>query len=215
MKTSIKNLFAASLTVITLTTSAFATTGTTEKNLTVLDQKKNISKIVVSGNVELIVLQSATQQVKIYDNYYSKNALVQEENGVLRISSFQKEKLTVAVYVSNLSSIEAGDQSVVRTLGKVNFLDLNVVLKDEAKAEINSNTVSLTTTVKDNATIKLSGQTVDYNALVSVKAKINMDQFKAESSSLKSNNPVIAKVQIAKKKLNDFSEVSDIDELAK
>lgn len=212
MRTSIKNLFATVLTVATLSTSAFAATGVTENNVTVLDQSKSINKIVVSGNVELIVLQSATQQVKVYDTYYSKNALVQEQNGVLRISSFQKEKLTVAVYVRELSTIEAADQSVVRTQGKVSFLDLSVILKDDAKADITANTISLTTVLKDNASIKLSGTSMDYSASLSTRAKVNMDQFKAENSSLKSNNPVVAKVEVAKKKL---SVLDELDELSK
>lgn len=215
MNTSIKNLFAALLTVITLTTSAFAATDVADKKVTVLGQSKNISKIVVNGNVEVIVLQAPTQQVKVYDSYYSKNAFVQEENGVLRISSFQKETLTIAVYVRNLTSIEAGEQSIVRTQGPIYFLDLSVTLKDNAKAEINANTVNLTTTIKDQASIKLSGQAVDYVASVSTQAKINMDQFKSEHSSFKSNQVTIAKVAVAKTKAKTLVLEEDFDGFAK
>lgn len=211
MRTSIQNLFATVLTLATLTTSAFAADGSA-KNVTVLDQQKNINKIEVSGNVEVIVLQSPTQQVKVYDSYYSKNALVQEENGVLRISSFQKEQLTVAVYVSQLSAISGANQSIVRTQGKINFLDLSVTLADNAKAEIEVNTVSLHTIVKDKASVKLAGETLEYTASLSKDAKVNMGQFKAENSSFKAFNPAVAKVEVAKKKVNDLSE---LDELAK
>jgi hypothetical protein len=199
MKTSIKNLFAAALTVITLSTSAFAATDVTEKNVTVLNLVKNISKIVVNGNVELILVQAPTESVKIYDSYYSKNTLVQQENGVLRISSFQKEKLTIAVYVRNLSIIEANDNSTVKTYGKVSFLTLDVLLKDNATADINATTLNLYTSVKDNATLKLSGNSEEYNAFLSAKAKINMDQFSADCTSINTTSTIIAKVAAPKK----------------
>src|SRR4051812_17053205 len=119
MKTSIKTLFALALTFIMFTGSAFASTS--ENAVTILNSVKNINKLVVNGNVEVILLQAPTESVKVYDSYYAKNALVQQEDGVLRISSFQKAKLTVAVYVRNLSSIEVSGTSTVKTFGKIGF----------------------------------------------------------------------------------------------
>lgn len=197
MKTSIKNLFAAALTLVVLTSSAFASTAIKENNVTILTQVKSINKIVVSGNVEVIIVQAPTESVKVYDSYYSKNALVQQENGVLRISSFQKETLTVAVYVRNLSSIEGGDNSRIKTYGKVNFLSLDVSLKDKATADINTTTVNLYTSVKDDASLKLGGSTTDYYAVLSSNAKLNMGCFVAETSSVNSTAKVYAKAQVA------------------
>ncbi|MES2417438.1 MAG: DUF2807 domain-containing protein [Bacteroidota bacterium] len=193
MKTSIKNLFAATLTLIVLTGSAFASSAVKEKNITVLNQVKNINKIVVNGNVEVILVQAPTESVKVYDSYYAKNALVQQQEGVLRISSFQKETLTVAVYVRNLSSIEAADNSIIKTFGKVNFLSLAVILKDKATADINASTISLYTSVKDNASLKLSGTTTDHTAMLGSLAKMSMDQFTAETTYVRSIAPVYAK----------------------
>ena len=122
----------------------------------------------------------------------------QQENGELRISSFEKETLTVAVYVRELSTIELGDNSTVKTYGKVNFLSLDVVLKGSAKADINANTFNLTTTVKDNANLELSGSTTDHYASLSSNAKMNMDQFKADNTSVNSIAPVYAKVNSVK-----------------
>lgn len=194
MKTSIKTLFAAALSLVVLSSSAFASTGVKENNnVTVLNQVKNISKIEVKGNVEVILVQAPTESVKVYDSYYAKNALVQQQEGVLRISSFQKETLTVAVYVRNLAAIEASDNAVVRTYGKVNFLNLNIDLKGAAKADINASTINLYTSVKDSANLKLSGSTTEHYAVLGSKAKMSMDQFVADSTSVNTVAPLIAK----------------------
>jgi len=193
MKTSIKNLFAAALTLVVLSSSAFATT-TKENNITVLNQVKNISKIEVKGNVEVILVQAPTESVKVYDSYYAKNALVQQQDGVLRISSFEKETLTVSVYVRNLSSIEASDNSSIKTSGKINFVSLDVILKDKATADLNTSTINLYTSVKDNASLRLSGSTTEHYAVLGSQAKLSMDQFAAISTSVNTIAPIYAKV---------------------
>ena len=213
MKNSIKNLFAAALTVVAITGSAFASTGVKTNNVTVLNQIKKINKIEVRGNVEVIILQAPVESVKVYDSYYAKNALVQQLEGVLRISSFQKETLTVAVYVRDLASIEAAGNSLVKTSGKINFVSLNVVLKDTAKADINTNTINLTTSVKDSASLNLSGSTTDLFANLGAQAKINMDTFVADSSTVKAIAPIYAKVVTAKKQTLESIVLND--ELAK
>ncbi len=216
MKNSIKNLFAATLTLVVLSTSAFAATDVKDKNVTVLNQVKNINKIVVNGNVEVILVQAPTESVKVYDSYYSKNALVQQQNGELRISSFQKETLTVAVYVRDLSSIEAANNASIKTYGKVNFLSLSVTLKDNATADLNTNTLNLFTEVKDNANLKLSGETADYYAVLGKQAKINMDLFKADTTSVHNTvTPVVAKAVVKKEKLSDLPASDDFVGLTK
>ena len=165
MKTSIKTLIAATLTVVVLTSSAL-TTKANDNAVTVLSDVKKVNKINVSGNVELILVQSDNQSVKVYDNYYTKNALVQQKDGELRISSYEKETLTVVVYVTSLNSITASDNAIVKTSGKFSALDLDVNLNDNAKAILNTNTISLNTNVKGNADLTLTGTTLAYNAVV-------------------------------------------------
>lgn len=198
MKTSIKNLFVVALGLVTMTTSAFATdsiksmknvNAINENKVTILNEVKNINSIVVSGNVDVFVKQAPTEHVKVYDNYYSKNALVQQKDGVLRISSFEKERLAVTVYVRNISSIEASDNASVKTYGKANFLTLDVILKDKATADINANTVNLYTSVKDNAALKLSGSTDEHYALMGTSAKMSTGNFVAVHSDIKSIAP--------------------------
>ncbi len=212
MKTSIKTLFAAALTLVVLTSSAFASTDVKENNVTVLATVKNISKIEVKGNVEVILVQAPVESVKVYDNYYAKNALVQQEDGVLRISSFQKETLTVAVYVRELSTVEASDNAQVKTFGKVNFLSLAIKLNGNATADINASTINLYTSLKDNASLKLTGTTTEYYAVLSSQAKLNMGSFIAENSSVNATATVYAKATIKKPTLES---IVLVDELAK
>jgi hypothetical protein len=207
MNTSIKNLFASLLTIVVLTSSAFASDDVNSNHkVTVLSQVKNINKVIVNGNVEVILVQAPTESVKVYDTYYSKNALVQQENGILRISSYQKETLTVAVYVRNLSSIEASGNANVKTFGKINFLSLDVILKDKATAEINAETITLYTSIKDNASLKLSGSTTDHTAILGSLAKMSTDQFTAECASVSSIAPVYANVKVAKQTLANITD---------
>lgn len=212
MKNSIKNLVVATLGLVFIGTTAFAANGT-ETSVTVLKEIKNINKIVASGNVDVYVMQAPTESVKVYDTYYSKNALVQQKDGVLRISSFGKERLAVTVYVRNLSAIEASDEALVKTYGKVNFLALDVILKDKAQADINANTVSLFTSVKDQASLKLAGTAFDFQSVFNSSANMTTDDFVATSSVVKSlPTAYVAQAKIAAPTL---AELSLEDELIK
>jgi len=210
MKTSIKNLFAAVLTTVVLTSSAFASVDEPKNAITVLNQVKNIAKLEVSGNVKVLLMQSPTESVKVYDSYYSKNALVQQQDGVLRISSFQEQPLTVAVYVRNLTSVQLTDNATIKTYGKVSFLTLDVILKDKASADIDATTISLYTAVKDNATLTLSGTTEDHTAILGSLAQINMNQFIAANTSVKS-----LPAPVKKQKEAIFSFAANIAEIGK
>lgn len=188
MKATIKSIIALTLTVITLSSmNVHAADG---QKTTILAEVKKVNSIKVSGNVELILVQSMNEQVNVYDNYFSKNALVQEENGELRISSFNKEPLTVVVYVSNLSNISASDNATVRTHGKFNTLSLNVNLEDKATASLQTNTIDLTTNMAGQSGLTLSGSTETYHATINSLSTVNMTAFKAESSDIRSKNLV-------------------------
>ena len=184
MKTSIKTLFATALTAIVLTSATAVNAAENNSSYTNITSVKNISKISISGNVKLILVQDAKESVQVYDSYYTKNALVQQQNGELRISSFNKETLTVIAHVNNISSIEASNNSSVSTSGTFNLLNLKVSLNDLATADINTNTVNLNTVVNNGASLKLSGSTDSYTAVLGTIAKVNMNNFSAADSNV-------------------------------
>ncbi|MEJ5993409.1 DUF2807 domain-containing protein [Pedobacter sp. Du54] len=196
MTTSIKNLITATLTFVVLTSTTIVAKADNNNNtVTVLSDVKKVNKVTVSGNVEVILVQSEDESVKVYDNYYAKNALVQQKNGELRISSYEKEKLTVVVYVTNLSAITASDNASVRTHGAFSALDLEVNLKDNATANLNTKTISLSSDVKDNSSLNLTGSTIDYFSVVNSLSKVNMNTFVAENSNIRSQNLTAATVK--------------------
>ncbi|WP_316735614.1 GIN domain-containing protein [Pedobacter aquatilis] len=192
MKNSIKNLFAAALTTIVLGASSVAAIASENNNsYTNLTAVKNISKIKISGNVNLILVQDAKESVEVYDSYYTKNALVQQQNGELRISSFNNEALTVIAHVNNITDIEASNNASVKTSGNFNLLNLNVVLNDKATADITANTISLSTNINGTSKLNLSGTTENYNAILSSSAKVGMNGFTAKDSNVSAAQMVI------------------------
>ncbi|KQS41085.1 GIN domain-containing protein [Pedobacter sp. Leaf194] len=192
MKNSIKTLFAAALTTIILGTASVSAMATEKNNnYTNLTSVKNISKIKISGNVKLILVQDAKESVEVYDNYFAKNALVQQQNGELRISSFTATPLLVIAHVNNLSAIEASNTSTIKTAGNFNLLNLSIVLNDAAVANINANTVNLNTNVGGASKLTLSGATDSYTSILGSTAKVNMNDFVAADTNV-SAAPIFA-----------------------
>ncbi|MNT19326.1 hypothetical protein D3C72_1545820 [compost metagenome] len=186
--------------------SATVAAHATENNAsyTALTNVKNISKIVVSGNVKLILVQDAKESVEVYDQYYGKNAMVQQQGAELRISSFDKNTLMVIAHVNNLATIEASNTATVSTAGKFNLLNLNVVLNDRASADIAANTVNLSTEIKDAATLKLSGSTEEHTAVIGSESKIKMGDFTAAESTIQ---VAVKPAVLANSKLSRYSDI--------
>jgi hypothetical protein len=130
-------------------------------NATLLKETAAINKIEVRGNVELYISDATSDQVKVYNKYYSESALVQSKNGVLRIASYTNEKLIVWVSSSDLRSVSAYDNSVVKSFGHLSKIEFNVDLHNQAEANLNVDAFVATLTVKDNAKVSLSGSTQD------------------------------------------------------
>jgi len=94
-----------------------------------------------------------------------------------------------------LSSITASDNATVKTFGKFTALSLDVNLKDQATASLNTNTISLYTNLTGQSSLTLTGNTADYSAVMGSIAKVNMAQFAAENTNIQSQNVSIAKVE--------------------
>lgn len=172
MKTKILSLIAISVVVLGLTTTTYAATANND-NYTVLSDISTINKIEVYGNVELYVSDASSDQVKVYNKYYSESALVQSKNGVLRISSYKAEKLVVWVSANDLRAISAYDNAVVKSFGDISKIEFNVDLHDNASAKLNLNAYNADVTVKDNAKIALNGSVEQYNLTHNLTATVN------------------------------------------
>ena len=179
MKKSILTLAIAIVTALGISQSAFA--GSKDRDaVTVLTEISNISKIEVHGNVELYLSDGVTDQVKVYNKYYSENALVQNQNGVLKISSYKAEKLVVWVTVSNLFNLSVYDNAQVKSFGKLSALELNVNLYNNASAKLDLDAYSVNVKVNDRAKADLEGATAEANLAYDYSAFLNLSNLNSE-----------------------------------
>ncbi len=157
MKTTILTIAFALITVLGISGTSFAATkGNTEVS-TMLTDISNISQIEVHGNVKLYVTTGSTEQVKVYNDYYAEDALVQEQNGVLRISSYNNQKLEVWVTVTDLSKLTAYDNAEVKSFGKFSSIDFTLALYNHASAQMDMDAFTATVSLNDHSAADISG----------------------------------------------------------
>ncbi|MEN0056914.1 MAG: DUF2807 domain-containing protein [Mucilaginibacter sp.] len=146
---------------------------------TVLADMSKINKIEIRGNVELYVSAGTADQVKVYNRYYAETALVQNQNGVLRITSYKPEKLVVWVTANDLRAISAYDNAQVKSFGKLSAVELEVNLHNNATAKLNVDAFKANVNVNDRAKIDLAGTTTEYSLNHALSASVNNNNFAA------------------------------------
>jgi len=151
---------------------------------TVLSEVSSFNSIEVNGNVELYVSTGEANKVKVYDSYYNQNALVQEQNGVLRVSSYKAEKLVVWVTVADLQSISASDNAVVKSFGKLSAIDLKLNLKDKATAQLDLDVNNASIVLNGNAKAKLSGFIAESMIKADPSAHLNITKLIAPENTV-------------------------------
>ena len=189
---TIATIFTLALGTVT-TTFASALHNNNGEVSTTLTNVSKINKIELHGNVELYVSDGAADQVKVYNKYYSESALVQSQNGTLRISSYTDKKLVVWVTAADLQAIVANDNSTVRSFGTLEKLDLAVTLNNTATADLNLEAYKATVNVNDHAKANISGSVNDYNLMQDQSATVNHSNLAAVNRSKTITNKVVAK----------------------
>ena len=195
MKTSIKTLIATSLTTIVLTSAIFATSAmAAEKRLeTASAPAAPFKKVVVKGNVEVTLIQRQTEGVTYADENTGKAKITQEGN-VLRITSVDKEVTRLVVYVNDIYRIEASENAIVKTSGKIKSKYLQIFLSGNAQADINSATEGLYTVISDNSDLKLSGSTDKHTLVMGKTPKLTIDRFAALKTNISSSESVVTEI---------------------
>jgi len=186
MKTTIFTIIAAS--IATLSTSAFAST-----TVTTLPAIGSFNKIEVHGNVELVVANGEKNNVEVNNNYYAENAVVQNNEGTLRIASYNNEKLTVYVTANDLRSIEAFDNATVKSDGRLSAIQMEVSLHNNAYAALNLDSFAAELTVDNNAKADLTGNVTEYAFNHTASAVINQKGLVAENHTEKLIIPAVIK----------------------
>jgi hypothetical protein len=179
MKTKMLSIVLIFVVMSALSQSTYASVANSA-NYTVLTNIKSINKIELHGNVELFISDNAAEQVTVYNKYYAENALVQNNKGVLRISSYGTEKLVVWVTSDNLLSVSAYDNAEVKSFGDVSKIEFNIDLHDNATARLNFNAYSVNVTLSDNAKIELAGTVSEFNLSHNAGSTFMNDNFSAD-----------------------------------
>jgi hypothetical protein len=156
MKTTIATIAILIITVFGFSKVTYAASNNEEAS-TLLTNFGRINQIEVHGNVELYVSDGNEDQVKVYNKYYAESALVQDQDGVLRISSYTAQKLKVWVTVSQLSKLSVYDNATVKSFGKISAIDLNVQLFNTASAKLELDTFAANITLNDHAKADITG----------------------------------------------------------
>lgn len=197
MKTSIKTLIATTLTAIVLSSALFTTTVSAtekepEKNIKIADFKR----ISVKGNVELTIVQKGTIGISYNDDNYGTAKVVQDGDA-LRITSSSPEKTKLTVVVNDIYRIEASENAVVKTDGKLSTKYLQIFLKGNAHADINTSSEGLYTVIADDADLKLSGSTDNHTLVMGKSQKLTIDRFAALKTNISSIETTVIEKEIA------------------
>jgi len=159
--------------------------GTSEKAI------KNVQHLVVRGKVTVFLLQDEKEEVRFYDKTAAAAVQVKQEGNILTITGTSDRPARVGVYVRNLNLLEASGQSEVRSFGKMAFLGLDLRLRDQAKADINAQMVSLYVNLKDDSSLNLRGSAQEHVAVLGAFSRLDMQGFNAGSSSVLSQPAVL------------------------
>ena len=177
MKTKILSIILLFVAIAGFSKSTYAAN---TADYTLLKEIKAINKIEVRGNVELFISDNSVEQVKVYNKYYSENALVQYNNGTLRITSYNAEKLIVWVSADDLRAITAYDNAEVRSFGKLSKIEFDVDLHNNASANLNLDAYSANVKLNDRAKAELSGTATELGLTANANTTVVKNDFKAE-----------------------------------
>ena len=197
MKSSISRMLALIvLAFVVIFISSSKKARAADKNILVTEFKdvKHINKLVLIGNVDVYLTQGNEENLKVYDNYYKKNALVQWENGELRITSFDKERLAVTITVSNLSVIEASGNVNIRSMSELSSVDLDIQLKNNASAQIEAQAVNISSSLQDQSKLVLSGESENQHIALNGTAEYEATRFISPNRSMTIADGAVASI---------------------
>lgn len=187
MKTQIKTLALAFATVLTLGINTANAINLTKQPIKVNNKNTYLPvKIVVSGNVEVTLVQSNNDKPR-FENVGTENVVVkQTSNGIFISPQSGQPDAKLIVYVKDIFRIDATDGAVIKTDKQFKTKYLQIFLKENAKADINAITDETYTVIKDKSTLALKGATQRHIMAVDKKCCMTMDQFVATVTEVNS-----------------------------
>jgi hypothetical protein len=179
MKKTILTAIIALTLVTGISTTSIAATRTKTSVSTLVSEVNSFNQIEVHGNVKVYLTSGETDKVKVYNNYYGEDALVQEKNGVLRVTSYGAEQLEVWVTVADLTRLSAFDRAEIVSFGKFSAIDLALELHDTAKASLDLDAIKTSLFLGDHAKADLNGFAETASVHYNRSAYLNTANFSA------------------------------------
>ncbi len=193
MKQRITSLFAIGTLALAITTSSVNAKDAVNPVATTYkakysEQKEAPKKIIISGNVEVTLVQDHESK-KLYTTDGLVKAKVYTADDVIHVSAKKgAETAKITLYVGDIYRIDISGNAVVNTKNDLNAQHLQIILQDDAKADISSKTESLFTKLSNESALKLNGSTQLHAISTNELATLNTKNFKAAKTEVEKRN---------------------------
>ncbi|MGE6221363.1 GIN domain-containing protein [Nubsella zeaxanthinifaciens] len=200
MKQRATSLFAIGILALAISTSVNAKDATnpiaSSYKYKKIEEQQAPKKLIVTGNVEVTLVQDYESR-KLYANEGTSKTKVYSTDDAIYVSGKKSGETTkVTVYVANIYRIDVSGNAVVNTKNTLNAQHLQIILQDDAKADITSKTESLYTKLSNETALKLNGATQLHAISTNELATLNTKNFRAAKTEVeKRNSAEYAKVK--------------------
>lgn len=171
--------------------TTFADT-TQKKGLKETASPVTFNKIIVTGNVKVILVQASKEAINVDDRFDPSKTTIKKSGYNLMIHSTEINPVTITVSVKDLQRINVSGISSVETKGKFDLKYLQIFMSYSSSANINAKTGSLYTDISDAAELKLSGSTDEHTFIANQNAKANLDNFVCNRAERLTNESIAA-----------------------
>lgn len=195
MKQRTTSLLAIGILALAISTTTVNATEVVNPTTTIYkyNDQQAPKKLIISGNVEVTLVQDHDSK-KLYSNDGTAKARVYTTDDAIQISTKKNsETAKITLYVGDISRIDVSGNAVVKTKNTLNVQHLQIILQDDAKADISSKTESIYTKLSNECSLKLNGSTQFHSISTNELATLNTNNFKAAKTEVEKRNTDYAK----------------------
>ena len=190
MKQRTTSLFAIGILALAISTTTVNATEVVNPTTTIYknNDQQTPKKLIISGNVEVTLVQDHDSK-KLYTNDGTAKARVYTSDDAIEVSTKKNsETAKITLYVGDISRIDVSGNAVVKTKNTINAQHLQIILQDDAKADISSKTESIYTKLSNESSLKLNGSTQMHSISTNELATLNTNNFKAAKTEVEKRN---------------------------
>ncbi len=190
MKQRTTSLFAIGILALAISTTTVNATEVVNPTTTIYknNDQQTPKKLIISGNVEVTLVQDRDSK-KLYTNEGTAKARVYTSDDAIEVSTKKNsETAKITLYVGDVYRINISGNAVVKTKNTLNAQHLQIIIQDDAKAEISSKTESIYTKLSNESSLKLNGSTDFHSVSTNELATLNTNNFKASKTEVEKRN---------------------------